>query len=245
MYVMKTKRREAASKTCRVYVRVSTGRQAAEGVSLDAQEARARAWAGTNGYAVTGVHVDAGLSGCRADNRPALQEALSRVCQERGALVVYSLSRLARSVSDTISMAGRLERAGADLLSLSESIDTTTAAGKMVFNMLAVLNEFERDLASERTTSVLGYKRAKGERVSRHAPYGFHHDGARTVPDEAEQAVTTRIRGLRTQGRSFRAIVRELNRELVPCRGRSWHLSTVHALCADCHVREGAAEGAA
>jgi predicted glycoside hydrolase/deacetylase ChbG (UPF0249 family) len=56
------------------------------------------------------------------------------------------MSRLARSVKDTLSIGDRLDSAGADLVSLSESTDTTSAAGKMVFRMLAVLSEFERDL---------------------------------------------------------------------------------------------------
>ena len=73
------------------------------------------------------IRVDAGISGKRADNRPGLIAALDSACQARGVLVVYSLSRLARSVRDTLDIAERLERAGADLVSLSEQIDTTSA----------------------------------------------------------------------------------------------------------------------
>lgn len=58
---------------------------------------------------------------------------------------MYSLSRLARSVKDTIAIAERLERSGANLVSLSERIHTTLALGKMVFRLLSTLNEFERD----------------------------------------------------------------------------------------------------
>jgi DNA invertase Pin-like site-specific DNA recombinase len=58
------------------YARVSTDGQATDGVSLDAQQARTKAWCEANGYVLLGVQVDAGLSGCRADNRPALQAAL-------------------------------------------------------------------------------------------------------------------------------------------------------------------------
>ena len=97
------------------------------------------------------VHVDAGLSGAKAHNRPALQAALTDACKHKAALVVYSLSRLARSTKDAIAISERLHKAGADLVSLSEKIDTTSAAGKMVFRMLAVLAEFERDIISERT----------------------------------------------------------------------------------------------
>ena len=79
------------------YIRVSTAGQATEGVSIDAQTARIRAWCDCNGYSLADVFTDAGISGKRADNRPGLRRALDAACKRRAALVVYSLSRLARS----------------------------------------------------------------------------------------------------------------------------------------------------
>src|SRR5690348_16798834 len=105
------------------YARVSTDMQASDGVSLDAQKAKIRAWCEANGYTLAGLHVDAGLSGCRSDNRPGLQEALAAACKRKAALVVYSLSRLARSTKDAIAISERLAKNGADLVSLSERID--------------------------------------------------------------------------------------------------------------------------
>lgn len=195
------------------YVRVSTDGQAADGVSLDAQKARIAAWANANGYTLAAVYVDAGLSGKRADNRPGLQDALADVGRTGGALVVYSLSRLARSTRDAIGIAERLDRAGADLVSLTERIDTTTAAGKMVFRMLAVLAEFERDLVSERTAAALAHKAQRGERIGE-IPFGYTlgPDGSAMVRDEAEQAVIADIRTLRADGWTYRAIAAELTR---------------------------------
>jgi hypothetical protein len=91
------------------YVRVSTAEQAAEGVSLDAQRARIAAWAHANAAELTAVYTDAGLSGGRADNRPGLQAALDAACTAKAALVVYSLSRLARSTRDAITISERLD----------------------------------------------------------------------------------------------------------------------------------------
>jgi site-specific DNA recombinase len=143
------------------YARVSTDGQVTDGVSLDAQQARIRAWCEVNDYILVGLHVDAGLSGCRADN-PGLQESLTSACQYKAALVVYSLSRLARSTKDAIVISERLTKHRADLVSLSERIGTTTAAGKMVFRMLAVLAEFERDQIAERTKGALNHLRSQG-----------------------------------------------------------------------------------
>lgn len=203
---------KSTGKTAVGYVRVSTERQVSEGVSLDAQEARIRAWATAQGLEVAAVHVDAGLSGGKAANRPGLQAALSDACRRRAPLVVYSLSRMARSTKDALAIAERLDKAGADLVSLSESIDTTSAAGKMVFRMLAVLAEFERDLVSERTTSALAFKRRQGERISGKIPYGYRLEGGRLVPVEEEQAAIRLMLKLRADGLSLRAIAEEMER---------------------------------
>ena len=201
------------------YLRVSTEGQATEGVSLDAQKARIRAWCDTNGYTLANVHTDAGLSGKRADNRPGLQAALGEVCKTGGALVVYSLSRLARSTKDAISIADRLHKADTDLVSLTERIDTTSAAGKMVFRMLAVLAEFERDLVSERTAAALAHKASKGERVGG-IPFGFRlaDDGVTLLADEREQAAIGTMKALRANGWTYRAIAAELTRLGVPTK---------------------------
>src|SRR4051812_45369527 len=182
------------------YCRVSTEIQAAEGVSLDAQRGRIAAWCAANGGGLdpADVFLDAGISGKRYDNRPGLTAALDAVTAAPGAvLLVYSLSRLARSTRDTIAIAERLERAGADLVSLSEKIDTTSAAGKMVFRMLAVLAEFERDLIAERTRAAMGHKRQKKERISRTAPYGsdLAGDGRTLVDNPRELEAVGLIRG--------------------------------------------------
>jgi DNA invertase Pin-like site-specific DNA recombinase len=180
------------------YVRVSTEGQAVAGVSLEAQRAKIAAWCELNGLTLSAVYSDAGLSGKRADNRPELQRALDHACKVKGALVVYSLSRLARSTKDTITIGERLDKAGADLVSLSEKIDTTSAAGRMIFRMLAVLSEFERDCISERTSLALQHKRSKGERVGT-VPYGYcvGSDGVQLVPHSGEQETIQRMRTLR------------------------------------------------
>ncbi len=214
------------------YCRVSTEDQASEGVSLETQEAKLRAWADLNGAELVAVHVDAGLSGCRADNRPGLQAALDTACREKAPLVVYSLSRLARSTKDAIGMSERLDKAGADLVSLSERIDTTTAAGKMVFRMLAVLAEFERDQIAERTSAALQHKKAKGERVG-DIPYGWHlaPDGIHLVPEAAEQAMIAAALRWHAEGLSLRKIGEALAADgMLPRSGRPWHPQQVKAL---------------
>lgn len=209
-----TKRLRAGTTKAAVgYCRVSTERQASEGVSLEAQKARLGEWAKSRGRTLRKVHVDAGLSGGRADNRPGLQAALDEACRTGGALVVYSLSRLARSTKDMLAIAERLEGCGADLVSLSEAIDTTTAAGRMVFRMLAVLGEFERDLVSERTKAALAHKRARGEKLGGARPFGWEVVDGRLVALPEEQATLARARELHAEGKTLRQIARVLQSE--------------------------------
>lgn len=215
------------------YIRVSTAMQAEEGVSLEAQRARLEAWAAANGADLVAVHVDAGLSGGRADNRPGLQAALAEACKRKGALVVYSLSRLARSTRDALTIAERLDKAGADLVSLSERIDTSGAVGRMVFRMLAVLAEFERDQISERTATAMQHKRAVGEFIGGAAPYGWQvaADGVSLEAVAAEQIVITMANELRGAGLSLRKVGERLaERGLLPRNGGRWHPQTVKAL---------------
>lgn len=194
------------------YVRVSTTGQAEDGVSLEAQEARIRAWCTLEGYDLAEVFIDRGLSGGRADNRPALQEALQAV--GRGdALVVYSLSRLARSTKDTLAIAETLDRRGADLVSLSEKIETTSAAGKMVFRLLAVLSEFERDVIAERTSMAMRHLQAQGRHIGGQVPFGFRAVGGRLVPSPYEQETMRFARNLRELGLSLRSIAAVLEQE--------------------------------
>jgi len=146
------------------YLRVSTQGQVDDGVSLEAQRAKINAWCEVTDYKLVSVFVDEGISGKSTTNRDGLRSALDAV-GKGDALIAYSMSRLTRSTKDMLIMAEGLEKRGVDLVSICEKIDTTSASGRMIFRMLAVLGEFERDLVSERTRSALQYKKAQGERV--------------------------------------------------------------------------------
>lgn len=225
------------------YVRVSTEGQVEEGVSLAAQAAKIRQWAELNDYEILGIHEDAGFSGSKMSQRPGLHEAIVSACKNKGALVVYSLSRLARSTRDTLSISEQLAKAGGELVSISEKIDTTSASGKMVFRLLAVLAEFERDQISERTKLALQHMRAAGKRVSRYAPYGFDlsPDCVELVPNAKEAAVIKEIVKHGANGRSAGWIAKRLTEKRIPTKqGREvWSAKVVRTILR--RVEEGAA----
>ena len=217
-------------KTAIGYIRVSTEQQATEGVSLDAQRAKIEAWCTHNGYELAQVYVDAGISGKSMDKRPGLQDALKSL-KKGMALVSYSLSRLARSTKDAISIGETVAKRKADMVSLSEQIDTTTAAGRMMFQMLAVLAEFERNLTAERTTSALQHKKATGQKYTNITPYGFEAIEGRLVQVLAETEVVAEIQAARSSGNTLQSIADNLNGRGIPTKtGKQWAPATIHLL---------------
>src|SRR5690606_15790562 len=130
----------------------STIDQANDGVSLEAQEAKIKAYCELNDIALLRTYTDAGISGKRADNRPALQDALREIQQgNANALVIYKLDRLARCTIDALAIAQSLDKRGASLHSLTEKLDTGSAMGRFFFTLVASLAEMERGIIAERT----------------------------------------------------------------------------------------------
>jgi site-specific DNA recombinase len=212
------------------YIRVSTEQQANEGVSLEAQKAKIAAWCVTNGYELVNVFVDAGISGKSMDKRPGLQDAMKSL-KKGMALVSYSLSRLARSTKDALSIGETVAKRKADMVSLSEQIDTTTAAGKMMFQMLAVLAEFERNLVAERTTNALQHKKATNQKYTNITPYGFEAIEGRLVQVQAEAAIVAEIQAARASGNTLQSIADTLNGRGIPTKtGKTWQPATIHLL---------------
>lgn len=211
------------------YIRVSTQNQADEGVSLEAQRAKIEAWCTLNDAELIAVHEDAGVSGASMTGRDGLHAALKATTKGM-ALVCYAISRIARSTRDMLEIAERLDAKGADLVSVTERIDTTTAAGRMVFKMLAVLADFERDQIGERTKMALAHKRSIGE-VYAATPFGFDAIDGRLVEVKKEALIVAEILRMRDAGASLAEIAEDLNgRGIEGKRGGRWYASTVRYL---------------
>lgn len=136
------------------YARVSTVEQ-----NLDLQVAALKA------AGCSDIFTDHGLSG--ADfQRPGLRKAL-RLLKANDMLVVWRLDRLGRSLVDLIQTVNGLSRRGCDFRSLTESIDTSSSGGRLVFHMMAAMAEFERAIISERTKAGMEAARARGSRIGR------------------------------------------------------------------------------
>jgi len=174
------------------YVRVSTEQQVEAGLSLEAQTEKVTAMAVVRGEPVTEWCVDAGASAKSLD-RPGMLRMLDLV--DAGAvdlIIVAKLDRLTRSIADLADLLTRFDRRHVDLVSVAELVDTRSASGRTMLNLIVLMSQWEREAIGERTRDVMQHKRAKGERVGT-VPYGYqlaangvrtHHRGCptRTVP---------------------------------------------------------------
>ncbi|HEY2027849.1 MAG TPA: recombinase family protein [Myxococcales bacterium] len=208
------------------YLRVSTEKQADRGVSLDAQRAKVTAYAQLYELELLETIVDSGAS-AKTLQRPGLARALGMLEDGRAdALLIAKLDRLTRSVRDLGQLVEAYFGPGkAALLSVGEQIDTRSAAGRLVLNVLASVSQWEREAIGERTSAALRHKASQGEYIGGRVPYGFalSADGARLMPNAAEQAVITAARKARHEGRSFAAIAAVLLRRGIRSRtGRAF-----------------------
>jgi site-specific DNA recombinase len=133
-------------------------------------------------------------------------------------------------VKDTLNLTEQLDHADAHLASLSESIDTSSAVGRMVFKMLSTLNEFERDVLAERTRNALGHMRRQNRRISSTVPFGYTlaSDGATLLPVASEQAAIQRMIARREQGMTLAAIAASMEAESITTKTHGkWYPASV------------------
>lgn len=206
-----------------IYTRVSTARQANEGVGLDSQESKARAHAERMGWEVAGVFTDAGISGKDGlDNRPGLVALIEAAQRTPGAVVVvYSVSRLARRQKLLYQLLDDRDGYGLAVSSATEAFDTTTPTGRAMLGMIAVFAALEADMVSERTKDALAALKAQGRKL-----------GAPSMIDLGAVDTVRTVQELYASGEyTHRSLADELNRRGVPtAKGTGkWWPKTVSA----------------
>ncbi len=237
-----------------IYVRCSTAEQADEGVSLQAQEDRCRAYAALRDLEVAAVVADPGVSGgTPLAERPGGARMLAAIAGGVGVVIGLKLDRLFRDAVDCLVMVRGWERAGVALHLCDlggNAIDSSSAAGQFMLLVLAGVAEMERNRTRERTREALAWMK-KNHEVYGPIPFGFrracghpdHPDGPEALPEvcrrlvpDAEAARTlARARALRGAGGSYRDIARTLNLEgRRAAQGGGWHASTARGILLAC-----------
>lgn len=218
------------------YIRVSTDKQADHGISLDAQRAKVEAYAKLYDLELVEVIVDAGASAKTLD-RPGLSRALAMLTSGKAdAILVMKLDRLTRSVCDLGHLLESYFAAGRwALMSVSENIDTRSAAGRLVLNVLASVAQWEREATGERTKVAMSLKKERREYTGGRAPYGWRlaDDGVRLEVYPPEQAVIAEAHTARAEGMSYREVALRLdNLGHLTREGQPFSVSSVHRLVA-------------
>lgn len=212
------------------YIRVSSAGQVADGESLERQEEKIRAYATLKGITDLQIIADRGISGSKS-NRPGFLK-LKELAESKAVdvIIVYDLSRLSRSVEDTIVFINRLQKYDVDFVSLSNDIDTTTPMGKAMLTIVAAFNQLYRDEVSAKMSRMIAYKKEKNEKTGGYVPYGFAVDAAKKlIPLDYEQKVLGEIKMLRSKGVSYRGIAAKLQSKkiLTKTGNTSWHPQVV------------------
>jgi DNA invertase Pin-like site-specific DNA recombinase len=226
-----TKERERTVKVVG-YVRVSTERQADEGMGLDLQEAAIRDYCQTNGHRLVEVFTDEGISGALSE-RPGLGAALA-LLEQAGAdgLVVYRLDRLARSLIHQETVVERLASRGRRVLSVSEAdVDGEDPTRVLVRQVLGAIAQYERALIVARMKAGRTAKAARGGYAGGAPPYGRRAVRRELRDDPKELKAVERVCQLRADGRSLRQIAAALTAEgFTPKRGLRWHPNTIRRI---------------
>ncbi len=216
------------------YVRVSTEDQVINGVSLAAQEERVRAYCTAKGWNVIDVVRDEGES-AKSIDRPGLQKILHQKHRNgygADAVVVLKLDRLTRNVSDLHTILDWCQDNDVALVAVEESLDATTAAGRLMLNILTSVSQWEREAIGERTRTALRHLKSQNKRYSGEAPYGYSYTETwGLIKDEYEQGVIIKLRIGRRLGMSYREIARDFERRGILARNRrAFHPQTLRQI---------------
>jgi len=207
-----------------IYCRVSTTEQAEEGYSIGEQERLLIEFCEKNGYSVYQVYSDAGISGKDIKHRPAMQKMLTDATQKLFNMVIsWKINRISRKLSDAIKIVETLEKYGITYRSYSEPFESTTPAGKMQFQMMALIGEFERSTIAQNVKMGMCAKARNGEWCGGLPPLGYKwipmegtentsRKKSRLEIDETEAETVKLIYELYASGKGYKAIANQINK---------------------------------
>jgi DNA invertase Pin-like site-specific DNA recombinase len=173
-----------------LYARVST----LNNQDPEMQLSELREYAGRRGWQIVEEFSDQGVSGCK-ESRPALNRLMADACRRRfDAILVWKIDRFGRSLKHLVNALAELAALGVAFISLRDNLDLSTPSGRLMFQIIGAMAEFERALIQERVRAGLRNARSKGKKLGR----------PRVTVD------ASKIASLRAQGRSWGEIVEEM-----------------------------------
>ena len=213
------------------YIRVSTEYQKLKENSVKNQIQSINEYCNRNDFDLVEIFEDNGISGL-ISNRIGLTEMIDKIKSENiDCVIVYSLSRLGRKLKDVIQFIELLERKNIKFISLKENFNSNDIVGKLMFNILGSINEFEVDILSQRISDVKQYKKSVKEVYCGKILFGTERIDNKLVKNEDEFKVLELINELRNKGNSYFKISKYLNdHNILSKENKCWYGSSVRSV---------------
>lgn len=217
------------AKSIALYCRVSTDEQAREGVSLDEQQERLKAYCRAMGWGdIPILFIDDGYSAKNLD-RPQLNKLLNEIKKGNiSKILVTKLDRLSRRLLDLLKLIESFQNQNVSFISTSESFDTNTPSGRLTLQVLGAVAEFERERIRERVFENMLHAANHGKWLSQ-SPYGYDLKEKELVVNEPESNVVKKVYDLYFQkGFGYYSIAKQLNEEGIPSKQKKeWSIRSI------------------
>ena len=214
-------------KNAALYTRVSTEDQAKEGFSLDAQLDKLRAYCKARDWNIVGEYVDDGYSG-RNTRRPAYKKLLHDI-NKWDMLLVIKMDRIHRNSKNFMVMMEDLKKREKEFVSMTESLDTSTAMGRFVMDIIQRIAQLESEQIGERVYDGMAQKaRTNCGALGFNIPYGYDYIDKKLVINKPEAHIVKNIYQLYLNGLSMKKIADQLNEKNIPTKKkRRWGAQTI------------------
>ena len=213
------------------YIRVSTEYQKLKENSINNQIKSINEYCNRNDFDLVEIFEDNGISGL-ISNRIGLTEMIDKIKSENvDCVIVYSLSRLGRKLKDVIQFIELLEKKNIKFISLKENFNSNDIVGKLMFNILGSINEFEVNILSQRISDVKQYKKSVKEVYCGKILFGTDRIDNKLVKNDKEFEVLELINELRNKGNSYFKISKYLNdHNILSKENKCWYGSSVRSV---------------
>jgi DNA invertase Pin-like site-specific DNA recombinase len=210
-----------------IYTRVSTEDQAKEGFSLDAQLEKLRSYCKARDWEIGGEYIDDGYSG-RNIKRPAYSKMMSEL-DTWDLLLVIKMDRIHRNSKNFMLMMEYLKKEGKEFVSMSESLDTSTAMGRFVMDIIQRIAQLESEQIGERVYIGMEQKaRIGGGMLGFNIPFGYNFSDGNLKINRDESMIVNNIFNWYIDSKSMGEIVKMLNNAKVPTKkGGIWAKKTI------------------